>query len=245
MPASTNRDRELYSVTVALQLPLALPSDVLGPIRDWGMAPPPEPENAPEPVNEDFAAGLANWLCTTADWRQDIAGVRTGSLALLRPSLGMQDYDFEFLGKIENRSLGWVFRAADTSNYHGAKIVLDRDATTAQLVCFTVLAGEQETMPAAPLQAAVAQNATCRIRMSIAESEFKLFVNDKPAFQWSDDRMPEGGVGFFSEADDRARLYWVKVTPFYEALSDELYQPVGDRSSRRSWGNQNGSVGNE
>ena len=34
-----------------------------------------------------------------------------------------------------------------------------------------------------------------------------------PFFDWSDDRLREGGVGFFSDGEDRARLYWVKVTP--------------------------------
>jgi len=228
IPGSSDWGRGPRIAAVALPLPFVLPVDSLGPIRDWGLAPPPEPEQPPEPVHEDFAAGLANWLCANADWRQDIAGVRTGSLALLRPSLNMCDYELEFLGKIENQSLGWVFRAANTSNYHAVRILLDAASGTTQLARFAVLAGEREEQAAAPLPVTVAQNASCRVKMSIRGSEFKLYINDKPAFAWEDSRLPEGGVGFFSEADDRARLYWVKVTPFYETLSDELYPPIAN-----------------
>jgi hypothetical protein len=42
-----------------------------------------------------------------------------------------------------------------------------------------------------------------------------------------DDRLPEGGVGFFSDGDDRARLYWVKVMPYYEGHTEDLYPPMG------------------
>jgi hypothetical protein len=228
MPSSSDGGRAPSIAAVALPLPFVLPVDSLGPIRDWGLAPPPEPEQPPEPVHEDFAAGLANWLCANADWRQDIAGVRTGSLALLRPSLNMCDYELEFLGKIENQSLGWVFRAANSANYHAVRIVLDSDSATAQLARFAVLAGEREEESRAPLPITVAQNASCRVKMSVQGSEFKLYINDKPAFAWEDSRLPEGGVGFFSEADDRARLYWVKVTPFYESLTDELDPPIAN-----------------
>jgi hypothetical protein len=201
-----------------------LPTGLLDPVRDWGLAPPPEPEKPPEPVHEDFVSGLANWIFTNADWKQDIAGVRTGSLALLRPSLSMRDYELEFLGKIEKQSIGWVFRGRDTSNYHTARLVVDNGAGTAQLVRSTVLAGEREAAVSVPLEVTIAQNSSCRVKMSVSGAEFKVFVNDKPAFDWEDDRLSEGGVGFFSEGDDRARLYWVKVTPFYEAAPDEQYE---------------------
>jgi hypothetical protein len=226
IPGSTNGARAARMTDVELPLPFVLPIDSLGPIRDWGLAPPPEPEKPPEPIHEDFAAGLVNWVCANADWRQDIAGVRTGSLALLRPSLNMRDYELEFLGKIENQSLGWVFRAANTSNYHAARIVFDEASGTAQLLRSTVLAGERETVDALPVGTAVARNSSCRVKMSVSGNEFRLLINDKPVFEWEDDRLPEGGVGFFSDGDDRARLYWVKVTPFFEALHDDLYPPL-------------------
>jgi hypothetical protein len=29
---------------------------------------------------------------------------------------------------------------------------------------------------------------------------------------WTDNRLPMGGIGFSGTADDRARLYWVRLT---------------------------------
>jgi hypothetical protein len=224
-PGATDWGRQSHAATVPQPLPLMLPIDSLGPIRDWGLAPPPEPEKPPEPIHEDFSAGLANWLCANADWRQDIAGVRTGSLALLRPSLNMYDYEFEFLCKIENRSIGCVFRAANTSNYHAVQIAVD-GAGSAHLARYSMLAGERDQPAIAPLDMQITKSASCRVKLTVTGGNFKLLVNDKPAFDWTDDRLPEGGVGFFSDGEDRARLYWVKVTPLYEARLDDDYSPV-------------------
>jgi hypothetical protein len=223
--ATVDWSRNTEMATVPLPLFLVLPADALGPIRDWGLAAPAEPEAPPEPVHEDFAAGLANWITTNADWRQDIAGVRTGSLALLRPSLGMCDYELEFLGKIENQSIGWVFRAANTSTYHAVQIVLDASGA-AHLVRFSVLGGEREHPAIAPLAHVITKSSSCRVRMSVRGCDFQIFVNDKPAGAWSDDRLSEGGIGFFSDGEDSARLYWVKISPESRGLSDHHYAPM-------------------
>jgi len=34
-----------------------------------------------------------------------------------------------------------------------------------------------------------------------------------PVDTWTDDRLPVGGIGFIGAPDDRARLYWVKISP--------------------------------
>jgi hypothetical protein len=228
-PGAADCGRKPRTSGVPLPQPLVLPFDSLGPIRDWGLAPPPEPEKPPEPIHEDFAAGLANWLCAQPDWKQDIAGVRTGSLALLKPSLTMRDYELEFLGKIENRSLNWVFRAANPGNYFAARILLDGSGG-AQFVRYAVSAGGQAEAVSENLPFVVAKSSSCRVRMSICGNNFKLFLNDRTVCDWSDERMSEGGVGFFSDGDDRARLYWVKVTPMHDASPDEIYQPMAPRS---------------
>jgi hypothetical protein len=149
--------------------------------------------------------------------------VRTGSLALLRPSLLMTDYELEFLGKIENQSIGCVFRASNTSNYHAAQIALDASSGTARLVHFSVVAGDREAPVTELLPVEVAKSSSCRVKLQVSGNDFKIFLNDQPAGEWSDDRLPDGGIGFFSEPDDRARLYWVKVTPYYAEHADDLY----------------------
>ena len=67
-------------------------------------------------IEERFESGWTNWIGGTADWKVDAAGVRTGSLALFAPSLDLTDYDLEFLARIDQRSVAWVFRAANSGN---------------------------------------------------------------------------------------------------------------------------------
>jgi len=37
-------------------------------------------------------------------------------------------------------------------------------------------------------------------------------VDGRPVASWTDGRLSSGGVGFRGAADDRARLYWVRVS---------------------------------
>src|SRR5262249_51246867 len=62
---------------------------------------------------EHFGGGWENWVGGMADWKVDIAGVRTGSLALYKPTLELSDYDLEFLARIDTHSVTWGIRAAE------------------------------------------------------------------------------------------------------------------------------------
>jgi hypothetical protein len=37
-------------------------------------------------------------------------------------------------------------------------------------------------------------------------------VDGKNIDTWDDDRFPMGGIGFIGAPDDRARLYWVRLS---------------------------------
>jgi hypothetical protein len=106
------------------------------------------------------------------------------------------------------------------------QIALDPASGAAHLTRYSVLDGKSEQPAIAPLDVPLGKTSSCRVKMSILGNEFKLFINDKPAFDWMDDRLPEGGVGFFSDGEDRARLYWVKVTPYFEAGTEEMDSPL-------------------
>ena len=71
-------------------------------------------------LDEDFRPGLDDWVSrgdATTDWSFDATGfVRPGSLALYRPSMGLSDYQMQFLGMIDKKALSWVVRAADFDN---------------------------------------------------------------------------------------------------------------------------------
>jgi len=50
------------------------------------------------------------------------------------------------------------------------------------------------------------------IRTSVSGSSIADSVDGNEIDTWTEERLPSGGVGFVGAPDDRARLYWVKVS---------------------------------
>jgi hypothetical protein len=77
---------------------------------------------------DDFRSGLDAWESRsnlTRSWSYDAAGfVRPGPLAIFKPTVDLTDYRFEFLGEIDQKAMGWVFRAQDLNNYYAMKFVV-------------------------------------------------------------------------------------------------------------------------
>jgi hypothetical protein len=46
----------------------------------------------------------------------------------------------------------------------------------------------------------------------VAGDSFTVSVDGKSFDAWDDDRFPMGGIGFMGAPDDRARLYWVRLS---------------------------------
>jgi hypothetical protein len=167
---------------------------------------------APMRLDENFHAGLESWQGGIRDWKVDVAGVRTGSLALFSPSLGLRDYSLEFLAKIEHRSVGWVFRAADLTNYFAARIVAaDRDGSSAELIRYAVVDGVRGPAFTKALVGRVRSRAAFTVQMTLDANEFHVAIDGETIDHWTDDRLPAGGIGFLADGEDRARLYWVRL----------------------------------
>jgi hypothetical protein len=162
-------------------------------------------------VEENFASGCSNWAGGVADWRLDAAGARTGSLALFVPSLELVDYDLEFLARVESRSVTWVFRAADMREYYRASLRVAPDGGY-EFTRTAVIAEAAE--PAVSSLVTVNSNArtALAVRTSVRGSEFAVYIEGQAVDRWNDDRLTLGGVGFGSAPDDRARLYWIRLT---------------------------------
>jgi hypothetical protein len=178
-------------------------------------APPPPPAAAaPERevvrYEENFDAGWDNWVGGVEDWKVDVAGVRTGSLALYLPTLELTDYDLEFLGRIDTRSLNWVVRAGGGGNHvkctltivEGNQIEFSRAVVQSGTAEATVTAAQR--VPGKPRTALT-------VKMSVAGPVFSISVDGKTIDSWVDDRLATGGIGFVGAPEDRARIYWVRV----------------------------------
>jgi hypothetical protein len=175
-------------------------------------------------LQDDFRSGLADWEGPGnwgKGWDYDSAGfVLTGPMALYRPSLDLGDYRFEFLGQIEKKSLNWVFRAADYKNYYAMKIVLASSGPLPKgtVVHYAVIDGRPERVTQSVLPMVVRADTFFRVRTEVRGANFTTLVQDKVVDFWSDDRLTRGGVGFFSDRGERARLRWVEVSHQYDTL---------------------------
>lgn len=172
-------------------------------------------DSATSTVEDNFGSGLGRWVGGAEDWRLDAAGVRPASLALFGPSLGMRDYEVEFLAKIEHCGIRWVFRAADLNNYQMVSISLvDEGRTHAlELTRRAVIAGVADTPVTVALPVAVRSKASFRVQTNVSGADFTVAVEGQTVDAWNDSRLQAGGIGFLAEQEDRARLYWVKLSP--------------------------------
>jgi hypothetical protein len=181
----------------------------------------PEPTPAAS-LQEHFDAGWNNWLGATGDWKVDAAGARIGSLALFSPSIEMNDYELEFLARIECRSVSWVFRAANFDHYYQATLAAAPGGGY-ELQRRAIVGGVPEASASQPLAVVSSSTSAARtvtVRMRAVGSEFTLSLDGTVLETWKDTRLAAGGIGFVSAPDDRARLYWVKVTPAGQASKE-------------------------
>ncbi|MGA8578108.1 MAG: hypothetical protein WB579_05475, partial [Bryobacteraceae bacterium] len=160
-------------------------------------------------LEDHFDAGLGNWVGGVSDWKIDVAGVRPGALALFAPSLAMVDYDVEFLARIDQKSLSWVFRAADEQNYHLATIANSPQGRT--FTRSSVIEGAPGLSVTTPVRQAGSLKAAVTILTRVRGNDFTVSIDGEPIERWSDNRLAIGGVGFLGAPDNRARLYWIRL----------------------------------
>ncbi len=175
-------------------------------------------------LQDDFRSGLSSWQGRgdwARGWSYDPAGfVRSGSLALYRPSMRLADYRLEFLGQIERKSIGWVFRAVDLDNYYATKISVLKPGPlpTVAIVHYAVIDGREQERVQTPLPITVRNDMLYRVRVEVRGQNFTTSVQGQVVDFWSDDRLTRGGVGFFSAKGEQARLRWIEVSHQYDAL---------------------------
>jgi hypothetical protein len=173
---------------------------------------------------DDFRSGLDAWESRsnlTRSWSYDVAGfVRPGPLAIFKPTVDLTDYNFEFLGEIDQKALGWAFRAEDLNNYYAMKFVVVKPGPLplVHIVRYAVINGKEGPHIDKPLPMTVRTDMLYRIQVSARGSDFTIMAQGQVVDFWSDSRLSHGGVGFFCNRGERARLRWVEVSHQYDAL---------------------------
>ena len=175
-------------------------------------------------LNEDFRTGLDDWQTRgdlASGWSFDENGfVKPGTLALYRPSLGLRDYDFEFLGLIDKKALSWVVRAKDFDNYYVVKLVVTKAGPipTMGITRYAVIDGKAQ--PSVNTVAAInaRPDMLYRVTMNVHDDTFLLSMQDTVIDNWSEPRLKRGGVGFFASRGEESRLRWLNITHQYDML---------------------------
>ena len=168
-------------------------------------------------LREDFHTGFVDWegvKQTGADWSVSGGDVRPAALRVWKPSAGLSNYEMEFMGKIERKSVDWAFRAPDLHNYYATKLVITKPGPlpNAGLVRFIVLDGRERERVELPLPLTLERGVDYRVRVSVRGDHFLTSVNGQLVSSWTDNRLSRGGIGFFSEDGESAVLKWVSLS---------------------------------
>jgi hypothetical protein len=173
---------------------------------------------------DDFRSGLDAWESRsnlTRSWSYDASGfVRPGPLAVFKPTVDLTDYRFEFLAEIDQKALGWAFRAQDLNNYYAMKFVVVKPGPLplVHIVRYAVINGKEGPHVDKPLPMTVRTDMLYRIQVNTRGGDFTILAQGQVVDFWSDNRLQHGGVGFFCNRGERARLRWVEVSHQYDAL---------------------------
>jgi tetratricopeptide (TPR) repeat protein len=205
-------------------------------IRQWVS------QRATRDFADDFRAGLNQWKGVQAKWPKSWSYstdgfIHPGQLALYRPSVPLSDYRFEFMAQIESKSVDWVVRAHDADNYYALKFTVLEPGPRpiVAMVRYPVIEGSKGARVLTPLRMMIHANTPYRVTVDVKGNRYRAFIEGQEADFWTEDRLKTGGVGFFSEAGERARVYWVKV----ESHGDILGRICGLLSGKGSQGAPN------
>jgi hypothetical protein len=183
--------------------------------------------SAPVTLHHDFHSGLRDWTtmalkaAPTVDdprnWFSSSAApeiVRPGSLRLWKRSIPLHNYQMEFMGQVEQRSLSWAFRASDQNNYYATKLLITKPGPlpNAGLVHYVVMNGQEWDRVQLPLPITLERGVNYRVRVSVQDDRFITYFNGQLISSWSDKRLHRGGVGFFADQEDAQEVAWVNLS---------------------------------
>ena len=176
-------------------------------------------------LSEDFRAGLADWQGAredwAANWAYDQAGfVRPGNLAIFTPTIALQDYNFEFMGQIENRALNWVYRAKDSQNYYLGKLIITQSGPVPEvaLVRSVVINGRESRRKVTVMPMNLRSDTLYRVRVEVNGSDFTTSVLGQVVDTFNDPTHTQGGIGFLGGRGETSRVRWVEVSHQYDTL---------------------------
>jgi hypothetical protein len=183
-------------------------------------------ERAPVTLHHDFQNGMSDWVNVALsnatkvddphDWKTPASPsvVVPGTLRLWSKSTSLRNYQMDFAGQIERKSLSWAFRASNPMNYYAAKIEITKPGPqpNADLIHFVMLNGHERDRVQLPLPLTLEKGSEYLVRVSVQDDRFVTYLNGQVISSWTDKRLSRGGVGFFSDSDDQQEVSWVNLS---------------------------------
>lgn len=210
------------------------PDGIFG--RNWQAFRKRMAQRAAVDYSDDFRAGLDQWVLPTGSapkWEYDSVGfVRPGGLALFRPTLRTEDCEIDFGARIDRKALGFVFRAADASNYQAVRLVITKGGALPEvhLIRYAVIDGREGFKTEKPVPSLTRTDTFFNVHVSVRGNDLTLMIEGKVADFWTDDRVKAGGVGFFCGKGESARIRRVQVSHQNDALGRLCAYIASERS---------------
>jgi len=230
---------------VALALPLTVPmmsllpkissQSLLSSGGSWSTA---IQARATVDLADDFHAGFSGWSGKPgweSTWSLDGSGsAQPGRLALYRETIPLTDYRLEFSGQILAKALSFVFRASDLNNYQAVRIAIVKPGplATISMVRYAVIAGHEGPRTQSPIPLTVRSDTLYKLVVAVQGEHYTVTVNGQFADAWSDGQFKSGGIGFFADKGDVARIRSVHVIDkedFLGQLCSKVSQWTADR----------------
>jgi len=192
-------------------------------------------------TTDSFRNGMEAWGTPAKAWAPGWSHhpegyVQPGQLAIFRPSVQYTDYHLEFFGQIENKSMGWTVRAKDTKNYYAMKVAVVEPGLRpiVAVMHYPVVGGKKGKLSTTPLNVMVHNNKPFQVAVDVKGNRMITSIDGQEVDTWIDDTIPAGGVGFFADAGEKARLYWMKISKnedFMGRVCAYISSKLGDGST--------------
>jgi hypothetical protein len=195
------------------------------PTRAWDAVGQVVRTQSPVTLHHEFGSGFGDWLTvssrplTVSGDREWSSGSRAAlshpvSLRLWGRSAALQNYQMEFQGQMEGRSLSWAFRAANGNNYYATKLVIAKPGSehNAGLVRYAVIDGRASSAVRLPLPLSLQRGVDYRVRMTVEGDHFVTYLNGQVISSWTDNVLKRGGVGFFEDKSDPQKVAWISLS---------------------------------
>lgn len=167
---------------------------------------------------DDFNQGLDAWkgagsLANT--WTYDTSGfVHPGPLALFEPSMRLTDYDVDAQVQIQEKAVGFAFRALSLHSYQVAKLVAESSGPMSSLAVqrYTVVSGQASPAIVTHYPERFPSDTLYQVHLEVRGDAFSLYVQGKLLDYWLNSRLPAGGVGLLCSTGEHARVAWIRVS---------------------------------